>query len=70
MLQTRVGALLYDALYGFDVIPEDGGAEKGKAITPVRGDKVIAFAKTLNEIFPLANGSHADATKYAVEGKS
>ena len=61
---------LYDALYGFDVIPEDGGAEKGKGYNPVRGDKVIAFAKNfLNEIFPLANGSHADATKYAVEGK-
>ncbi|MEG2636264.1 MAG: malate synthase G, partial [Acinetobacter sp.] len=61
---------LYDALYGFDVIPEDGGAEKGKGYNPVRGDKVIAFAKNfLNETFPLANGSHADATKYAVESK-
>ena len=61
---------LYDALYGFDVIPEDGGAEKGKGYNPVRGDKVIAFAKNfLNETFPLANGSHAEATKYAVEGK-
>ncbi|CAB1213212.1 malate synthase G [Acinetobacter bouvetii] len=61
---------LYDALYGFDVISEEGGAEKGKGYNPVRGDKVIAFAKNfLNETFPLANGSHADATKYAVEGK-
>ncbi|MEQ7011573.1 malate synthase G [Acinetobacter baumannii] len=59
---------LYDALYGFDVILEEGGAEKGKGYNPVRGAKVIEFAKNfLNEIFPLAQGSHADATKYAIE---
>ena len=59
---------LYDALYGFDVISEEGGAEKGKGYNPVRGEKVIAFAKNfLNETFPLAQGSHADATQYAVE---
>ncbi|EMT0928995.1 malate synthase G [Acinetobacter baumannii] len=59
---------LYDALYGFDVISDEGGAEKGKGYNPVRGAKVIEFAKNfLNEIFPLAQGSHADATKYAIE---
>lgn len=62
------GGSLYDALYGFDVISEEGGAEKGKGYNPVRGAKVIEFAKNfLNEIFPLAQGSHADATKYAIE---
>ncbi|MDO7387396.1 malate synthase G [Acinetobacter baumannii] len=59
---------LYDALYGFDVISEEGGAEKGKGYNPVRGAKVIEFAKNfLNEIFPLAQGSHDDAIKYAIE---
>ena len=59
---------LYDALYGTDVISEENGAEKGKGYNPVRGDKVIAFAKDfLNQTFPLAQGSHADATKYAIE---
>ena len=59
---------LYDALYGTDVIPEEGGAEKGKGYNPVRGDKVIAFARNfLNETFPLASSSHVDATLYAVE---
>ncbi|MDQ8935402.1 malate synthase G [Acinetobacter rudis] len=59
---------LYDALYGFDVISEDGGAEKGKGYNPVRGAKVIAFAKRfLDETFALVQGSHADATQYVVE---
>ncbi|WP_312157105.1 malate synthase G [Acinetobacter variabilis] len=62
---------LYDALYGFDVISKEDGAEKGKGYNPKRGEKIIAFAKNfLNETFPLAQGSHADATKYAVEGNA
>ena len=62
---------LYDALYGFDVISEEDGAEKGKGYNPKRGEKVVAFAKNfLDETFPLAQGSHADATQYAVEGNA
>lgn len=62
---------LYDALYGFDVISEEGGAEKGKGYNPARGAKVIAFARQfLDETFPLAEGSHVDSTAYAiVDGK-
>jgi malate synthase len=59
---------LYDALYGTDVIPEDDGAEKGKGYNPVRGAKVIAFARhILDQFIPLAEGSHEDATLYRVE---
>ena len=60
---------LYDALYGTDAISEADGAEKGKGYNPVRGAKVIAFArKLLNDAAPLAHGSHVDATGYTVVG--
>ena len=52
---------LYDALYGTDVISEDDGAEKVGGYNPVRGDKVIHFAKNfLDETVPLEQGSFQD----------
>ncbi|WP_311224022.1 MULTISPECIES: malate synthase G [unclassified Acidovorax] len=60
---------LYDALYGTDAIAEDDGAEKGKGYNPVRGTKVIAFAReVLDQAAPLASGSHKEAAAYRVEG--
>jgi len=60
---------LYDALYGTDAISEADGAERGNVFNPKRGAMVIAFVrKVLDDATPLANGSHADATKYSVEG--
>ncbi|WP_119290341.1 malate synthase G [Azohydromonas sediminis] len=60
---------LYDALYGTDVIPEAGGAEKGTGYNPVRGQKVIDYARgELDQAAALATGSHRDATGYRVAG--
>ena len=61
---------LYDALYGTDALPEDDGADKGKGYNPVRGAKVIAFARNfLDQSAPLAGGArHMDAARYTVSG--
>ncbi|WNL42487.1 malate synthase G [Halomonas sp. PAMB 3264] len=58
---------LYDALYGTDVISEEGGAEKGTSFNPKRGEKVVAYARgVLDRAAPLATGSHADAQSYTL----
>ncbi len=58
---------LYDALYGTDAISEADGAEKGKGYNPVRGAKVIAWArKFLDESAPLDRASWADAKGFDI----
>ena len=58
---------LYDALYGTDVLSEDDGAEKGTTYNPVRGFKVMAYARQfLDKALPLTNGSHIESTNYSV----
>ena len=58
---------LYDALYGTDAISDAKGAEKTNSYNPVRGNKVIAFARDLlNKSAPLAIGSWHDVTGFAI----
>ena len=58
---------LYDALYGTDVISDEGGAEKGSDYNPVRGAKVIEYARhVLDRTVPLMTGSHIDSKGYRV----
>lgn len=65
-VNARWGSL-YDALYGNDVISEEGGAEKVGAYNPVRGQKVIDYGRDLlDTAVPLDNGSHQGATAYRV----
>jgi len=65
---SRWGSL-YDALYGTDAISEADGADKGTGYNPVRGAKVIAYARhVLDRTAPLKQGSHVDATAYTVQG--
>lgn len=63
-VNARWGSL-YDALYGTDVISDDGGAEKAGSYNPVRGQKVISFAKEfLDQAVPLVNASHKEVVTY------
>ncbi len=61
---------LYDALYGTDAIPEDGGATRAGGYNEIRGARVIAKGREiLDRAAPLSGGTgHADMTSYAVEG--
>ncbi|MEN9627403.1 MAG: hypothetical protein RJA10_630 [Pseudomonadota bacterium] len=58
---------LYDALYGTDALPETDGATKGSGYNPIRGAKVIEYARhVLDRTAPLQKGSHLDSTAYRV----
>ncbi|MBL4671956.1 MAG: malate synthase G [Arenicella sp.] len=59
---------LYDAVYGTDVISEDGGAHKSGPYNRLRGDKVIKFGRDLlDKYFPLSKGSHTDVVSYQID---
>jgi malate synthase len=59
---------LYDALYGTDVINDEGGAQNQGGYNPVRGEKVIAFARNfLDEKIPLQVGTHKEAVSYSID---
>ena len=58
---------LYDALYGSDIISEDGGADRAGGYNPARGNKVIAYGtEFLDNNLPLQGASHGDVTAYTL----
>lgn len=58
---------LYDALYGTDAIGDEAGAERSAAYNPIRGGKVVAYAREfLDQAAPLTAYSHKDAVQYSI----
>jgi len=59
---------LYDALYGTDVIADEGDLAREPAYNTARGAEVIARGRALLDAHvPLDGASHADATSYAID---
>ena len=55
---------LYDSLYGTDLIPETHGALRGKTYNPIRGKKVILYARDLlDKYIPLEEKSWKEISK-------
>ena len=55
---------LYDSLYGTDLISETHGALKGKTYNPIRGEKVISYARDLlDKYIPLKDKNWKDLSK-------
>jgi malate synthase len=61
---------LYDALYGSDVIPLEGG-EADCGYDPARGRRVIEYATGfLDRTVPLRRGSHGDVVEYLLRDRA
>jgi malate synthase len=62
---------LYDALYGTDAISDEEDASREGGYNPVRGAKVIDFARSfLDKSAPLKDATHKEAVSYTVaDGK-
>ena len=59
---------LYDALYGTNVITEDGGASRAGPYNEIRGDKVINFSKQfLDDCFPLKEFSYREIANISIK---
>ncbi len=58
---------LYDALYGTDVISEDDGAEKSDSYNPIRGEKVINYARSvLDTHSPIKDMNWENVTNFSI----
>ena len=56
---------LYDALYGTNIITEEDGATREGGYNPIRGNKVIEFAKKfLDETIPMQSGTYDQVIQF------
>ncbi len=63
-VNARWGSL-YDALYGSDMIPDQGETARGAGYNPNRGRAVFAFChEWMDQALPLQTGSHAVVRAY------
>jgi malate synthase len=63
-VNARWGSL-YDALYGSDMIPDEGATARGEGYNPLRGQAVFDFCnRWMDETLPLRAGSHAGVVAY------
>lgn len=61
---------LYDALYGTDVIAEEGDLARGDSYNAARGAEVVVRGRQLLDAYvELAGGSHVDATSYSIDSE-
>ncbi|MDH5324864.1 MAG: malate synthase G [Gammaproteobacteria bacterium] len=61
---------LYDSLYGSNVIPEEGGADRGGKYNPIRGARVVEYTQRfLDNSVALSRGSHAQVCQYAIQNR-
>jgi len=68
-VNARWGSL-YDALYSSDVIPQDDDATYRNSYNPLRGEKVVQFAKQfLDQSISLSCGTHQDVLNYQIIGQ-
>ncbi len=59
---------LYDALYGTDVISDEGGAQVESDYNPIRGAKVVEYGRAfLNAHTPLNNNDFNQVTGFKVD---
>ncbi len=56
---------LYDSLYGTNIITDEDGATREGGYNPIRGNKVIEFAKKfLDETIPMQSGSYDQVIQF------
>ncbi len=61
---------LYDALYGTDVIPDEGELARRGSYNAARGAEVIVRAKRfLDEAVPLKSGKHSAVVRYLIDDR-